>query len=385
MFLAEVWSALSALIFPSRSIEVPPPLPLIFSAHRKWDTEVFLSLLWDQAIHSEDPSLILNGFPVTTMTFRKAKDTATENEFLILQVPVQDQVQNTRFVLECTVSIPAESNNPDNDTIDRFLNHPDSRRLLRTILDNFQTIPLSVSAAAAQVPTPMSEAASVIIPLTGTSSSLGPHLPVINKGPNTPSSHFQTSLILADVLQRVSDSQVGHYMPKSLNTSKLPKDFRAEDNFKGADRLNSAGYSLMLGTELGEFRPKHLKLFHLALLAHVVHVQYPLYALFMSQSYWFASIIFSAAQIIDRDLLRLPYPTGDSSEDTFDKKIDQIYLPFHLYMPAEAGCWKGIRISGCKKVVLDTIVREFREELRGYIIKVFSVALELLLSKILIG
>jgi hypothetical protein len=91
----------------------------------------------------------------------------------------------------------------------------------------------------------------------------------------------QASMAMAQVLQVVSDSKVIHYVPILFNKLKPPKDTRAKDQFVGGVILNS----LKLGIQLGEFQPKSLTLFHLALLAHVVHVEYPLYALFMSQCF----------------------------------------------------------------------------------------------------
>jgi hypothetical protein len=42
--------------------------------------------------------------------------------------------------------------------------------------------------------------------------------------------------------------------------------------------------------------------------------------------------------------------------DTLDEN-DQFFLPFHLYtIPDQVGRWKSIRISGCKKVVLSSIL-----------------------------
>jgi hypothetical protein len=394
-----VLSALPALIFPRRSMDITPPLSVLLSSHRSWDTEAFLSLIWDQANHREDPFRILDDYPVKPMKFYKT-NLNSEHEFLICEVENrQGQIQSLDFILERTVTMPAESNKPDDDTIDRFLEHPFSRKLVHAIVDTSQIIPLSAIAATAAVVAAPVLAASVITPRSGTSPSSGPILPSVNEGPtlNIPSSHLstsaallpiysladQTSMTMAEVLQKLSDSHTGQYVSKSLQRSKPPRNSRAQDTFLGSDWLNNPGlgYDLKSGTELGIFEPKNLKLFHIALLAHVTHVQYPLYALFMNQCYWFSSTVFSAAQIIDRDLSLLPCANDISLEDKFkdDSETDQIYLPFHLYMPPEAGRWRGIRISGCKKVVLDAIVEKFHIELKKYTEMVFSVSSELLL------
>ena len=81
--------------------------------------------------------------------------------------------------------------------------------------------------------------------------------------------------------------------------------------------------------------------------------------------------MFYAAQIIDQDLaLNLAPQASPSLSDLPNlEKRDHIFLPFHLYMPEEAGHWRGLRISGCKLVVL-TIVRKFYSSIEDYKIKV---------------
>ena len=82
--------------------------------------------------------------------------------------------------------------------------------------------------------------------------------------------------------------------------------------------------------------------------------------------------MFYAAQIINRDLaLNLAPQASPSLPDLPDlEKRDHIFLPFHLYMPEEAVRWRGLRISGCKLVVLSTIVWKFYSSIEDYKIKV---------------
>ena len=310
--LTGAWSAFCTFVFPRGRMEVPKPLPIILSSHRDWDTEAILSFLWDQAIASQDPMVALNMFPVTSMRFKKSKITPAEHEFLTSKVKDMDRVMG--FILERTVSDIL----PDDAIIDRFLNHPDSKSMLHKILQSIQTIPPSAIAAASIIAVPMlapSALPAVIIPLA-LSSSLEPPLPLMDEGRNTKASHLpltssatvlsedsyfdQASLAMAEILQVVSDSQVGYSLSKSLNNSKPPKNARANDRILGEDWLKEEPFKSVV--DLGEFQPKVLKMFHMVLLAHVVHVQYPLYVLFLSQCYWFACIVFTATQIIDRQL-----------------------------------------------------------------------------------
>jgi hypothetical protein len=128
------------------------------------------------------------------------------------------------------------------------------------------------------------------------------------------------------------------------------------------------GEGFKSGQSLGEFQPKALKLFHMVLLAHVVHVEYPLYALFSRQCYWFACIVFYAAQIIDKQLTQDALEVFNNNHDTTD--TDLFFLPYHLFVPEGAGRWNGIKISGCKQVILNTIVRKFHKQLCVYMAKV---------------
>jgi hypothetical protein len=381
MFLVDAWSALSSLIFPSPTMSVPSPLPLILSSHRSWDTEAFLSILWDQAKKTDDPIDTLSRYRVTSLEFRKTQQTSAEHEYLALHVEAPNEPQGLQFVLERTALLNAGSDSPDNATIHDFFKHRDSRKLLDTVLTTIDSTSsqksVAATAALAAVPT-LGTAASILpIALAASSSSFNSTslLPMTSMAGISPEYNLvdQASMTMASILQAASDTQVGAYISKSLKTSKPPKDSRAEDRFVGGDMLLQNEYNLEQGTQMGEFIPKSLTLFHLALLAHIVHAEYPLYSLFMSQCYWYSSTVFYAAQIIDRNLpdhnILLANNLAVASES--DLETDDIFLPFHLYVPPQAGRWKGIRISGCKRVVLETIVRKFYEQYEGYCTEVF--------------
>lgn len=62
-------------------------------------------------------------------------------------------------------------------------------------------------------------------------------------------------------------------------------------NLKGGDSLKKEEYSLKSSLQVGEFKPKMLKFFHLMLLVHIVYVEYPLYSIFMSQCYCFVNTV----------------------------------------------------------------------------------------------
>ena len=389
MFLADAWYALSSLLFPARTMEVTSPMPLILSSHRNWDTEAFLGFLWDQAMQKPDPSVILKIFRVTSMEFRKTNWDA-EHEFLTLKVSGETADEVHRFILERTVSIN-DHDDLDSTTIDQFFNHEDSQKLLDTVSKVIQ--PISSSSSSGPSPSlaslesvavagaALAAGPALLIPLvlnstSSSSSSSSNLLPLINEGVHTPLpsleySYFdRTSMAMAEILQAVSRTKVGSYVSKSLNKPKPPKDSRAEDQFVGGDMLNSIDYNLLFGTRVGDIQPKTLTLFHLALLAHVVHQEYPLYSLFSNQCYWYSSTIFYAAQIIDQHLSNINQNLKIHLDDKSDRQFDDFFLPFHLFQPKEAGRWKGIQISGCKEVVLSTVVEKFYLQLDKFMLKV---------------
>ena len=133
-------------------------------------------------------------------------------------------------------------------------------------------------------------------------------------------------------------------------------------------------------TLMDTFYLKNLKYFHIVILANVVHREYPLYALFLHQCYWFALTIFFVAQIIDNDLnkdkARSPPDLTQVSDDA-----DLVYmlvenLLVELKVPKNVGCWKGVRIHGCRMVVLARIVKKFHEQLAEYTEMVFYIPSE---------
>ena len=388
--LSEAWSAISSFLFPSRTMTTSTPTNLIISSHRNWDTEAFFSMLWFEAINNRDPIQILEQYPVSIIRFRKTKKNPSEHEFLDFEVA--DHTGTIPFILERTVSMDdLNANQPNNTTVDQFLNHPHSKKLLNVILNSFGGISPSVVAAATAVALPILGSAAVIpaiihLPLSLTQTSESQTLlPLTTESKTSPSSYTsaanmapeyslvdQASMAMAALLHAVSNSGTGKYMSRSLDNSKPFSDARAVDQFLGGDRLYTDGY--ISGVQIGHFKPRHLKLFHLALLAHVVHIEYPLYALFLNQCYWFTSTVYYAAQVIDYDLSHnalsgLPKYLSTFADD--EKDDDEIFLPFHLFIAEGAGRWKGIRISGCKRVVLSSIVHKFHELYDNYMKQVF--------------
>jgi hypothetical protein len=128
---------------------------------------------------------------------------------------------------------------PDNNTIHNFLKHPESSRLLNIIMGS-----LTPSVAAAATATAALVAASVAaasqIPMTGVPSG-PPHLPLMDEGPNIPSSHLPLTTSAASMapeysifdLTSMTVAEVLHKVSKLLNKSKPPRDSLANNIFFG--------------------------------------------------------------------------------------------------------------------------------------------------------
>jgi hypothetical protein len=99
-----------------------------------------------------------------------------------------------------------------------------------------------------------------------------------------------------------------------------------------------------LGKSVQQYDPKGLTLFHLVLLALIVHQLAPSYSLFESQCYWFANIIFEVIVAV--------YPSR-SQHHPDPVKGPHILLPSD-YLPQEFGWFFGIQINDPR--VLEAVV-----------------------------
>lgn len=85
--------------------------------------------------------------------------------------------------------------------------------------------------------------------------------------------------------------------PFSMDATPIPPspitDLRACHRFLGKRMVDYTR-----GQNVRRFRPTNLNLFQLALLAYVVHKEYPLYSPFKNQPYWYSNIIFDAVILI---------------------------------------------------------------------------------------
>lgn len=385
------------------------PYSLILEPDRNWDTRLFLAAHLGEA--RRNIAVIRTAKRVKKMIFSKS-NLGVQHEFTI------NEVEDERLILERTVLPVGPESEPNNDlddnTVEQFITHPLGMKVLEAVRDTIRTIPtpLLVAGASGAIVAPLlmkdSMLPLILIPsLTASISGSAPlsssqdPLPLMDEGRNSsfmpPPTVASTTVVpqyqyyqkvtmtIAVSLQSIIDSDPARFVSKSLNKPIPPKEAPANDRFVGSDILKHPGYCDETRLDLTFFEPKVMTVYHLAILARVVHLMFPLYSLFKDQCYWFASLIFYAAQIIDWDLAysRL----RPENYPNFGSRMDDFFFPLKLSHSKEAGCWRGIRVTGPKRVVLVAVVERFHKVLGEHIAEVCVAVLSKLLvfSDILSG
>jgi len=127
-----------------------------------------------------------------------------------------------------------------------------------------------------------------------------------------------------------------------------------------ADDLITVVKKHSLGQTMRQYKPTGLPLFAVLLVALVVHMKAPAYALFENQCYWYANVIFDVlCQIFPSAMIPTPSPSP------------LIFLPVD-YLPRGAGRWKGILINDPRVVaaVVEIVKSNFKEKYGKYTTKV---------------
>jgi hypothetical protein len=170
-------------------------------------------------------------------------------------------------------------------------------------------------------------------------------------------------MMIVELLQAMSETRSGRLVSESLNIYLPHPNTSADDRFLGEGKFDNDAYNTAV--DLLIFHPKHLTRLHIAILTRVINEDHPLYSLFRSQCYWFASTFIFCAQVIDRWL------QGLEGEVDFDnRETDDMFMPYHLFAKLD-GCWKGIRIHGIKLVLMTRIIKRFFEEYDKVLAEVF--------------
>lgn len=371
----EVWSAFFP---PNLSTMDPNPFPHLLAPSLSMDTDAFIYVCWSGVTSSPDPALALERFKrfkVKNVNLKKKK-VAPEHEFVLITMRDVEDRLDRHFILERTADLEADKAQDDSEKktiIEEFLGHQDCKKVLDAVLHTLLVIPPAIAiAGAAVVAAPALSApamASAVVPLTVasalllnssqvSSSDLPLTYPIMEPSTNSIIDH--ATLSVAQFFDFLSGHAVSHRISKSLN--KPPIDTRADDRWLAGVNIQTSQYGTAQGAR--SFEAHNLNLFHMALLAHVVHSEYPLYSLFKKNCYWFSNLIYLSAREIDKVLGSRP----DLPEDPEDSKdiTDSFFLPFYLWMPRVAGCWMGFKICEVQKIVVDRIARLFLKKLEEH-------------------
>ena len=253
-----------------------------------------------------------------------------------------------RFIVKRTVNLEADQPNSDDSLINNFLKHELCQSLFDAAFRTLLVCPLALAAGYATGASPATTSclvlASAIITLLPKPNF--PHFTHPASIPKSPidSAFTKTTLSATDFLNSLSNLAISHSLSKLLN--KLPNGAIANDCCYGEEILEQPMYGAMQGAQ--DFIPHNLSLFHIALLAYIVHAEYPIYSVFKNNCFWFMDLIFRAAAMLDyilgtqTDDLELPVVDHvESNEGT----TDQLFVPFQHYLPDIAGCWLGVKIA----------------------------------------
>ena len=155
---------------------------------------------------------------------------------------------------------------------------------------------------------------------------------------------------------------------RKLHTSEVaPVNIPAVDQWLGKNALLSNGYADADSDPQGDFSPLDVSLFDLAILAEVVHEEYPLYSIFKNQCYWFSHLILKAIIVIsglNKDANPGPDPTAmlisslpATTPDSGDRMLTQNDFKF----PSRQGTWRGMKISEITPIVLASVIGKYLE------------------------
>jgi len=344
------------------------PFALLFhdTRRRGKDTKAFFLACLLGVKSSPDAAQAFARFKIKSVEVKKRSATP-EHEFILITASdvgdLKDRVDRV-FVLERTVDPAKDKDKPD---VDQFVAHEGSKSILDSVFQTVSSIPPTIAvagdavvagpalsglsaAAVASAAAPLS-LASTLLP----SSDLPQSDSITEPFAHSISDHSTLSIV--QCFRYLYELAASRHASKSLD--KPPKDAPADDVWLVGVKAESPEYTT--ARRARSFEALNLNLFHIALLAQVVHTEYPLYSFFKNNCYWFTNIIYLSARVVDKTLeYRFDHP--EDPDDTRDVD-DHFFLP---YMPDVAGHWIGFKICEVQKIVVNHIVRLFLRQLAEY-------------------
>ena len=130
------WLFFTNLLSSKRCSMTSNPSQTLDTAHLTWDTQTFFSLATSAVLLSKDPEKALSDNPPVVAMIQKKMLTTPEHKFVV------NDLSTGRYTLERTV--PPNALQPDERTVNQFLNHPTIKKLLDAVLETVDNIPSSV-------------------------------------------------------------------------------------------------------------------------------------------------------------------------------------------------------------------------------------------------
>lgn len=118
-----------------------------------------------------------------------------------------------------------------------------------------------------------------------------------------------------------------------------------------------------LGQILQYFKPRNLSLFQLAVIAQVVHMSYPNYAILNTQCYYYAALVYAVAEKIG----------GIKASKDMDKENIDLVSISGSYLSNHYGQWKGLKVTRVEpdSVVVHRVLERFKKEFNNELAQVF--------------
>ena len=149
-----------------------------------------------------------------------------------------------------------------------------------------------------------------------------------------------------------------------LSDSLTTSNIEVEDRFLGQNYLELKKYH---GQIVQYFKPEHLTLFELAVLAHTLHELNPIYQILYSQCYFYPGLIFAAAKDY----------TGVLTSESVDKDQKGLVSICGSHLSDRYGHYNDLKVTSIKSnfQVVQSLVNRFKMDLEreiNTVIKIFQ-------------
>lgn len=327
------------------------PLLQLIDSISIFDTQTFLREIIRIAVLSPDPRAVQNRFVVKGLThFKDIQATTISHEFILVELADTQRMSSEPLfiVLERSVSHGLSSQI-------HFTEHPDSAKVLKSIVQTLKEVPANLLASASRSTESLasSNPLSPYQVVTTDEFELTPSMP----SPSYLLPFFDTASLAAT----------------SATQTPIQSTYRAEDRFIGSKSL---GLHANLALNIRHICPQSLSLFDLAVLADTVHEHDPLYSMLKHQHFWFARIIC--------DVVERVYVCTTIASKTNFVSMDDVFIPHNRYLPKLEGRWIGFEISRVEEAISSIMTANFRkylQEMENEVCFIFNLDCHLLKSR----